>query len=287
MENPRHPYNRTLIDAVPGWRFRPEAEAAAAVMSVRELTLDYHTVNFMGRRSTVRALDGVSFDLRQGETLGIVGESGSGKTTLARTLMRFERPGSGRIVMGDTDVTALTGAALRAHRRRVQMIFQDPYRSMNPRQRVLDLLTEGPIQRGISRAAARQKAGELMRAVGLGPDVFDRFPHEFSGGQRQRICIARALAMEPEVIVADEAVSALDVSVQSQVLALFETLKAEFGFSMVFVTHDLRVAANICDRIAVMQDGRIVEIGPAERLMRHGEEPYTRRLLASIPGGRA
>jgi len=285
LKAPSHPYTRALIDAVPAWRFRPPRPEAPPVIEIRDLHLAYRTVDFMGRRSEVKALDGVSLDLARGETLGIVGESGSGKSTLARTLMAFERPQAGQVLMNGTDVTRQRGAALRAHRRRVQMIFQDPYRSMNPRQRIGDLLTEGPLHHGTPRAEAAAKARELMRAVGLGEDALARFPHEFSGGQRQRICIARALAMAPDVIVADEVVSALDVSVQRQVLELFEQLRAELGFSMIFVTHDLRVAANICDRIAVMQSGRIVEIGPAEQIMRHGTADYTRRLVASIPGG--
>ena len=282
---PVHPYTRALIDAVPRFRYRTEPEAdELAVLTVEDLSLTYRSTSFLGARRETRALDAVSFRLAPGETLGVVGESGSGKTSLAKTLLRFETPDAGRILFKGRDISGLAGAELRQMRRHIQMVFQDPYKSLNPRRKVGQSLIEGPVQHGVSRSQAVARAEELMELVGLRRDALDRFPHEFSGGQRQRICIARALAMEPSVIVADEAVSALDVSVQAQVLRLFEELQKRLGFAMIFVTHDLRVASNICDRIAVMQRGRIVEIGPSRRVFEEPEAPYTRELLAAVPG---
>ena len=282
---PVHPYTRALIDAVPRFRYRTEPEAdELAVLTVEDLSLTYRSTSFLGARRETRALDAVSFRLAPGETLGVVGESGSGKTSLAKTLLRFETPDAGRILFKGRDISGLAGAELRQMRRHIQMVFQDPYKSLNPRRKVGQSLIEGPVQHGVSRLQAVARAEELMELVGLRRDALDRFPHEFSGGQRQRICIARALAMEPSVIVADEAVSALDVSVQAQVLRLFEELQKRLGFAMIFVTHDLRVASNICDRIAVMQRGRIVEIGPSRRVFEEPEAPYTRELLAAVPG---
>jgi peptide/nickel transport system ATP-binding protein len=285
LNSPRHDYTKRLIDAVPDWRFRQIQPQVDPVITVLNLRLSYRSSNFMGRRSEVRAVDDVSLEVRRGETLGIVGESGSGKSSLARALVGLERPQSGSIVMDGREVGNLSGWELRAHRRRTQMIFQDPYRSMNPRQKMANMLTEGPIYHGVEREAALARARDLIHAVGMSDDALQRYPHEFSGGQRQRLCIARALAMDPDVIVADEVVSALDVSVQAQVLELFEKLRAEIGFSMVFVTHDLRVAANICDRIAVMQEGRLVEIGEARQVIQSPASDYARRLVASVPGG--
>ena len=282
---PEHAYTRALIDAVPRFRYRAGPEARdRPLLAVENLTLTYRSTSFLGARRETRALDAVSFSLAPGETLGIVGESGSGKTSLAKALLRFETPDSGRILFRERDVAGLAGTALREMRRHIQMVFQDPYKSLNPRRRVGQSLIEGPVQHGVPRARAIARAAELMELVGLRHDALDRFPHEFSGGQRQRICIARALAMEPSVIVADEAVSALDVSVQAQVLRLFEDLQLRLGFAMIFVTHDLRVASNICDRIAVMQRGRIVEIGPSKRVFEQPGAAYTRELLAAVPG---
>ncbi|MGO4405615.1 dipeptide ABC transporter ATP-binding protein [Bosea sp. RAF48] len=285
LRAPEHPYTRALIDAVPRFRHRAEPEAdKQPVLSVEDLSLTYRNTSFLGAKRETKALDAVSFRLATGETLGVVGESGSGKTSLAKTLLRFEKPDSGRILFRGRDVAGLSGAGLREMRRHIQMVFQDPYKSLNPRRRIGQSLIEGPIQHGVPRIRALDRAGELMELVGLRRDALDRFPHEFSGGQRQRICIARALAMEPSVIVADEAVSALDVSVQAQVLRLFEDLQKRLGFAMIFVTHDLRVASNICDRIAVMQRGRIVEIGASRRVFEQPEAAYTRELLAAVPG---
>jgi peptide/nickel transport system ATP-binding protein len=287
LEAPQHPYTQALIAAVPRFRFRAETPPAEPpALDVRHLSLVYRTKTFLGARRETHALNDVSFRLGRGETLGIVGESGSGKTTLAKCLMRFEAPDSGEILFDGQDIARLSGAALRGFRRNIQMVFQDPYKSLNPRRKVGESLIEGPVQHGRSRREALQRAGELMDLVGLKPDGLDRFPHEFSGGQRQRICIARALAMEPAIIVADEPVSALDVSVQAQVLALFEDLRRRIGFSMVFITHDLRIASNICDRVMVMHKGRAIEIGPTQTLFRTPKEPYTRELLSAVPGQR-
>jgi peptide/nickel transport system ATP-binding protein len=287
LREPTHPYTRALIDAVPRFRYRgAEDRPKPPVLDVRELNLTYRNTNFLGRTRETRALDAVSFSLVRGETLGIVGESGSGKTSLAKTLLRFELPDSGQILFGDTDIAKLTGPRLRDFRRHIQMIFQDPYKSLNPRRTIRQALVEGPVQHGISVTQANDRADELMGLVGLKRDALDRFPHEFSGGQRQRICIARALAMEPTIIVADEAVSALDVSVQAQVLTLFEELRRKLGFSMIFVTHDLRIASNVCDRIAVMKRGRIVELGQTQTVFEAPQHDYTRELIAAIPGAK-
>ncbi len=216
--------------------------------------------------------------------MGIVGESGSGKSTLGRCVVRLERPDSGSLSLSGTDFSALKGDELRRERRRVQMIFQDPYASLNPRHRVGYAIAQGPMANGVPRRQAMQQAEELLELVGLGAVAVDRYPHEFSGGQRQRIGIARALALNPELIVADEAVSALDVSIQAQVLELLEELKQKLSLSLLFITHDLRVAAQICDSIIVMQHGRIVEQGTAQEVFLRPREAYTKQLLDAIPG---
>jgi peptide/nickel transport system ATP-binding protein len=233
---------------------------------------------------TVYAVDGVSFSVNRGETLGLVGESGSGKSSVARLAMRLIEADRGTVRIGETDLTSLSGKALRAERHRIQMIFQDPFASLNPRRKVGHIIADGPIAAGTDPKVAFDRARDLLRMVGLDAGALERYPHEFSGGQRQRIGIARALALEPEIIVADEAVSALDVSVQAQVLKLLEDLKARLGLSMLFITHDLRVAAQICDRIAVMQRGAIVELKPTAQLFAAPEHAYTRELLAAVPG---
>jgi peptide/nickel transport system ATP-binding protein len=198
--------------------------------------------------------------------------------------MRLIKPDRGTVRIGDVDLTSLEGKALRAQRHRIQMIFQDPFASLNPRRKVGRIIADGLVTRGVDAQTAMQRARDLLGLVGLDAGAIARYPHEFSGGQRQRIGIARALALDPQIIVADEAVSALDVSVQAQVLRLLEDLKARFGLSMLFITHDLRVAAQICDRIAVMQRGRIVELKPTAALFAAPEHAYTRELLAAVPG---
>jgi len=211
-----------------------------------------------------------------------VGESGSGKSTLARAVTRLLQVDAGEILLSGHDIAPLTRWRLRPYRKRIQMVFQDPYASLDPRQRVVDVIAEGPIIHGTPPGQAQ--ARELLRLVGLDPQAADRFPHEFSGGQRQRIGIARALALRPEILVADEPVSALDVSVQAQVLALLAGIKAQFQLSMLFVTHDLRVALQVCDRIAVMRAGQVVEVAATRDIFEAPQHPYTKALFAAVPG---
>jgi peptide/nickel transport system ATP-binding protein len=241
---------------------------------------------FARNRRITHAVKDASLVLARGTTLGIVGESGSGKSTLARCIVRLLDPDSGSIRLGGTDLARLDRRALRAQARRIQMVFQDPFASLNPRRRAGYLVAQGPMVHGVPKDRALARARELFALVGLDPDAMRRYPHEFSGGQRQRIGLARALALEPEVLVADEPVSALDVSVQAQVLRLLADLRMRLGLSMVFITHDLRVAAQICDRIAVMRDGGIVEQGDTADVFARPQHPYTRELLASVPGRR-
>ena len=222
--------------------------------------------------------------LHRGETLGVVGESGSGKSTLARAVVRLLDVEAGSLAYRGTDLLALDRAGMRPHRAGLQMVFQDPYASLNPRSRVGRIVADGPVTLGTPRPEAERRARAMLELVGLDASAFERFPHEFSGGQRQRIGIARALALEPEILVADEPVSALDVSVQAQVLELLARIREELGLSMIFITHDLRVAAQVCDRIAVMRLGRVVETGPTGDLFERASHPYTRELLAAVPG---
>nr|WP_253713562.1 ABC transporter ATP-binding protein [Bradyrhizobium sp. WD16] len=287
LNHPQHAYTRALLAAVPSLDPppRPAREGGHKAVEVIGLDKTYVTSGGWFRPDReVRAAIGVNFSILKGETLGLVGESGSGKSSVARLVMRLIAPDRGTVRLGDTDLTLLEGAALRDARRRIQMVFQDPFASLNPRRRVGDIICDGPIAHGAAPGEARRRAGELLAMVGLDASALQRYPHEFSGGQRQRIGIARALALDPEVIVADEAVSALDVSVQAQVLKLLEDLKTRLGLSMLFITHDLRVAAQICDRIAVMQRGEIVELKPTEALFAAPEHPYTAALLAAVPG---
>lgn len=234
----------------------------------------------------VKALDGVDFDLRRGETLGVVGESGCGKSTLARAILRLNRPCAGEIRLAGEDVLALKGAALLRYRRRVQAVFQDPQASLNPRHTVREILTEALVYHGLcaptlsARAAA---AKELLARVGLDASALDRYPHAFSGGQRQRLCIARAIALKPEILICDEAVSALDLSLRAQVLELLDELKTHLGLSLVFITHDVGVVQHAADRLLVMHGGRIVEQGACAAVLARPEKDYTRKLLAAVP----
>jgi peptide/nickel transport system ATP-binding protein len=233
----------------------------------------------------VQALEGVSFALRAGRSLGIVGESGSGKSTLARLVMALERPSAGRVLLEGTDLHALDAAALRAARRKLQMVFQDPYGSLDPRRTVLQTVAEPlAVLLGVPRAEQRERAAAALDAVGLRASDLAKYPHEFSGGQRQRIAIARALITRPRHIVADEPVSALDVSVQAQVLNLMQDLQDRLGVTYLFISHDLAVVDLVCDEVIVLQNGRVVERGNPDRLFRAPEHAYTRRLLAAVPG---
>ena len=283
---PTKPYTRNLLTAVPALRPRDARPAASReiVLETSELGMTYSQGSlFRKREGTVAAKD-VNLILGRGRTLGIVGESGSGKSTVARCVMRLIEPTAGSIRLRGSDISGLSRRALRPWRKRIQMIFQDPNRSLNPRLTVGDSITEGPINYGTPPREAREQAKTLLELVGLPKDAIDRHPHQFSGGQRQRIAIARALAMEPDVLVADEAVSALDVSVQAQVLDLLDDIQARLGVALLFITHDLRVAAQICDEVVVMQRGRVVEYGPTAEVLGNPREAYTRELIDAAPG---
>ena len=287
LSKPQHPYTQMLIASVPSHEppaREPIRNNAEMVLKTEGLFKRYLTHTFsLGKREVTAAQD-VSIEIRKGETLGIVGESGSGKSTVARCITRLISASNGRIILSGTNIADTPQKSLGEFRRKVQIIFQDPYRSLNPRRSVGLSIMEGPMNYGMSAKDARAQAERLMHRVRLDPDGLDRYPHQFSGGQRQRICIARALAMEPELLVADEAVSALDVSVQKQVLALLEEIRDEMQLAMLFITHDLRVAAQVCDTVAVMSKGRIVEHAPAQQLFANPQHEYTKALFAAAPG---
>ncbi|MGA1394787.1 MAG: ABC transporter ATP-binding protein [Burkholderiaceae bacterium] len=287
LMRPQHDYTKMLIAAVPG--IHPKAKArqtnAPIVLQVVGLDKTYGGQGwFSSKRHEVHAAKAVNFTIRKGETLGIVGESGSGKSTVARCVVRLIDPSAGSIDLEGDDLAKLSGAKLRALRKRVQIVFQDPYRSLNPRRTVGETIMEGPMNFGLSREEAAKRARSLMEWVRMDPSVLNRYPHQFSGGQRQRISIARALAMEPELLIADEAVSALDVSVQAQVLELLEEIRQRLNLAMLFITHDLRVAAQVCDDIVVMSKGEVVEYGAALEVFSTPKHPYTQRLFAAAPG---
>jgi peptide/nickel transport system ATP-binding protein len=285
LRAPKHDYTKMLIASVPSMTPRRRAVVhTPPLVETHGLAKTYLQGGWVEGRREVRAVDGVDLAVRRGETLGIVGESGSGKSTVARCIARLIDPSDGSIVVDGLEVAKLPHRRLREMRRKVQVVFQDPYRSLNPRRTVGTSIVEGPMNFGVSRAEAIARARSLMELVRLDPAVLDRYPHEFSGGQRQRICIARALAMEPKLLVADEAVSALDVSVQAQVLALLDEIRDRLQLTMLFITHDLRVAAQVCDRVAVMQGGRVVEQGPVAEVFAQPAHEYTRALLAAAPG---
>ncbi|QIE44471.1 ABC transporter ATP-binding protein [Pseudohalocynthiibacter aestuariivivens] len=285
---PKHPYTQSLIDAIPRLTCHDEATETERkpILTVEGLNKTFKTGSgtLFGKQRVVKAVQDVNFELFAGETIGIVGESGSGKSTVGRCLVRLIDPEAGRVMIEGADIAHMSGAELRNQRRKMQMIFQDPFSSLNPRARVSRILTEGLIAHRTSKSEAMEKARALLEMVGLDASAMGRFPHEFSGGQRQRIGIARALALDPSIIIADEAVSALDVSIQAQVLDLLADLKTRLNLSMLFITHDLRVAARICDRIIVMQKGRIVEVGPTGKVLHDPDTAYTRSLLDAIPG---
>jgi peptide/nickel transport system ATP-binding protein len=289
LQSPSHPYTRRLIAAVPHLsgkdRARAEAPTKEPVLKVEGLVKTYRSGSaLLGTRRIVPAVNDISFDLAPGRTLGVVGESGSGKTSLGRLLIKLLDSDGGRILFEGRDIARLSEAEFRSLRPRVQMIFQDPFASLNPRSTVGRILTVGPVAHGTPYAKASEEARALLSHVGLDAGAFDRYPHEFSGGQRQRIGIARALMLKPKLLIADEAVSALDVSIQAQILKLLDQIQRETGVSMIFITHDLRVASQICDEIAVMHKGRIVERGPPSQIFLRPQSAYTRELVAAIPG---
>ncbi|WP_105404694.1 ABC transporter ATP-binding protein [Neorhizobium sp. T7_12] len=291
LNSPAHPYTKRLIAAVPRLtgedRVPQETASKGSILKVEGLSKTYRSgsVLFGGQR-VVNAVNDVSFDLAHGHTLGVVGESGSGKSSLGRLLIKLQDSDGGRILFEGHDIAKLSESEFRPLRPRIQMIFQDPFASLNPRSTIGQILTVGPVAHGMSYSQAREEARALLSHVGLDAGAYGRYPHEFSGGQRQRIGIARALMFKPKLLVADEAVSALDVSIQAQILELLDQIQRETGVSMIFITHDLRVASQICDEIAVMQKGRIVEHGPPSQIFLNPQSAYTRELVAAIPGER-
>jgi oligopeptide/dipeptide ABC transporter ATP-binding protein len=265
----------------------PEASSEPLV-EVRNLVKHFPITSgvlFQRNVGAVQAVDGVSFDVRRGETLGIVGETGCGKSTTARLIMRLLDATAGELRFDGQDITHLKGARLKAIRRDMQMIFQDPYSSLNPRKTVGSIIGQPYVIHGIDQGKAERKRSvqELMETVGLNPEHYNRYPHEFSGGQRQRIGVARALALKPKLLIADEPVSALDVSIQAQVLNLLRDMQRQLGLTVVFIAHDLSVVRHMCDRVAVMYLGRIVEIGGADELYSSPRHPYTGALLSAVP----
>lgn len=289
LNHPQHPYTQRLIGSVPHGQARSSnatsIESAAPILEVKSLHKTYVTARgLFVKKRVVHAINNVSFELARGQTLGIVGESGSGKSSVGRCLLKLQSIDSGALLFHGRDIAPLTATEFRPLRQKIQMIFQDPYASLNPRHTVGRILTDGPVANGASLAQASLRARELLQLVELDSSAFDRYPHAFSGGQRQRIGIARALALNPELLVADEAVSALDVSVQAQVLKLLQDIQTRLQLSMIFITHDLRVASQICDQIIVMHQGRIVERGTPSQVFEHPTQEYTRTLIQAIPG---
>lgn len=285
LSRPADPYTRHLVTSVPSLvPVERDPLSDSPILDVVALSKTYTRKTLLRKAISVTAAKDINLALRRAEVAGIVGESGSGKSTVARCIMRLIQPSSGRILLNGTDISNHTRRELGPLRRRIQVVFQDPYRSLNPRMRIRDSMIEGLTNFGMGSSAAEAKAVEMLELVGLEADAMQRYPHQFSGGQRQRICIARALSLEPAVLVADEAVSALDVSVQAQVLRLLDDIRQRTGIAIVFITHDLRVAAQICDTIIVMQQGRIVEQGTALEILNRPTASYTRALLAAAPG---
>ena len=288
LNRPQHPYTRELIGSLPhgraddGPKFVPEGDPLIAATDVHKVYRIAGTR--VGGARTLVVSDHVHLTIHPGETVGLVGESGSGKSTLARTIVGLVKPDGGRVDFEGADLLSLDRDAFRPYRRHVQMVFQDPYASLNPRHKVGEIIAQGPVAFGMDKAEARARARDLLALVGLDASAADRYPHEFSGGQRQRVSIARALAMEPKLLIADEPVSALDASVQAQVLDLLAEIKAKLNLAMLFITHDLRIAAQICDTVGVMKLGKIVEIGPAAEVFGHPKDAYTKSLLEAIPG---
>lgn len=289
LNQPKHPYTKGLIAAVPGLQPRKARKRSdEVVLKVQKLNKTFGggrgLFGFGKPSREVKAVQNVDLELRRGETIGIVGESGSGKSTLARCIIRLMETDSGKIMLEGTDLNKLNRAAMRPWRTKIQMVFQDPFASLNPRIKVGNIISQGPVTQGFSKQEAENTARELISIVGLDERSYDRYPHEFSGGQRQRIGIARSLALKPEILIADEPVSALDVSIQAQILNLLDKIREQMNLSMIFITHDLRVAAQVCDRLAVMRYGKIVETGPTKDLFAFPKHSYTQSLLVAVPG---
>ena len=289
LNHPEHPYTQALISSVPSLVPRPaRARSEETVLEVQNVNKTFgggsSFFNFGKPSRVVHAVKDVTIELRRGETLGVVGESGSGKSTLARCIIRLMDSDSGKIILDGVNICDLNRAEMRPWRAKIQMVFQDPFASLNPRVKVGQIIRQGPIIQGATQEEAEARTLELLEIVGLDERAFNRYPHEFSGGQRQRIGIARALALNPEILVADEPVSALDVSIQTQILSLLDEIRTKMNLSMVFITHDLRVAAQVCDRLAVMRYGEIVETGATADIFDAPQHSYTRDLLAAVPG---
>ncbi|MFC4626133.1 ABC transporter ATP-binding protein [Daeguia caeni] len=286
LSDPQQQYTRDLLASVPSLIPRParELRKREAVIEVRDLGMTYRSGGLFSRKPGVKASREVSFTLQPGRTLGIVGESGSGKTTVARSIMRLIEPTEGEIIVDGQDIAHLGKRAMKPFRKKLQVVFQDPFRSLNPRWTIEQSLTEGPLNYGVPYEEAVAEAKRLLKIVSLPEDALKRYPHQFSGGQRQRIAIARAVALRPDILVADEAVSALDVSVQAQVLELLAELQKDTGIAIIFITHDLRVAAQICDEVLVMKHGQVVEYGAAADVLGNPSHDYTRALIEAAPG---
>ncbi len=288
LKSPQADYTRALVDAVPSLIPRHVATAAAPdpILQVDGLSKTYggRSGLFGMRGRAVRAVDQITLEVGRGRSLAVVGESGSGKSTLARCIIGLETADVGSVRLDGQTISGLSRAEMRPLRQHIQMVFQDPFASLNPRHKVGDIIALGPVIQGVAKSAAWEEARNLLRLVGLQPEAVDRYPHEFSGGQRQRIGIARALAVKPKLIIADEPVSALDVSVQKQVLELLDDLRLKLGLSMLFITHDLRVAAHVCEDVVVMSNGVIVERGPTAEIFASPKHQYTKALLDAVPG---
>ncbi|MFK3665917.1 ABC transporter ATP-binding protein [Ochrobactrum teleogrylli] len=286
LTRPQQQYTKDLLGSVPSLVPRAAREPLGhdPVIRVRNLGMTYQSGSIFSRKPGVKASREVTFDLQPGRTLGIVGESGSGKTTVARSIMRLIEPTEGEIVVDGRDIAHLGKRDMKPFRKKLQVVFQDPFRSLNPRWTIEQSLTEGPVNYGVPYEEAVAEAKRLLKIVSLPDDALKRYPHQFSGGQRQRIAIARAVALRPDILVADEAVSALDVSVQAQVLDLLAELQKNTGIAIIFITHDLRVAAQICDEVLVMKRGEVVEQGEAANVLGSPSHDYTRALIEAAPG---
>ncbi len=287
LKHPQQPYTQMLLAAVPS--MQPPAPKPDPVgeplLKAERVGKTYISRDWLGRARHTQALQDAALELRAGETIGIVGESGSGKSTLARCIMRLIDPTAGDIFWGSENISGYKESELRPLRSHIQVVFQDPNRSLNPRRKIMDSLSEGAMNFGASRAEAALATAQILQKVKLPQEALDRYPSQFSGGQRQRLAIARALMCKPQVLVADEAVSALDVSVQAQILQLFREVQSELGLGLLFITHDLRVAAQLCDRVIVMHQGRIVEQGKTAELYANPQQDYTKRLFDAAPQG--